>query len=135
MEIPLKLGNHLFALAPVYFDSGRKHLGFAVVLVRDRPEGRDIIGEARAAPANPRREKASPYALVEPDAVGHLRDSRPTSSQRFEISFMKLTLVARKALAAYLIISALTRSVPTKGTATLGLGSSSVGKLCSTMGP
>jgi hypothetical protein len=47
---------------------------------------------------------------------------------------MKLTLVARKALAAYLIISALTRSVVTKGTATLGLGSSSVGKDCPIIG-
>jgi uncharacterized protein len=45
-----------------------------------------------------------------------------------------LSLVARKALAAYLIISALARSEQTNGTATLGLGSSSVGKLCSIMG-
>jgi hypothetical protein len=44
---------------------------------------------------------------------------------------MKLILVARKAFEAYLIISALTRSVVTKGTAILGRGSSSVGKLCS----
>jgi hypothetical protein len=47
---------------------------------------------------------------------------------------MKLILVARKALAAYLIISALARSVTTKGTATLGRGSNRVGKLCSMMG-
>jgi hypothetical protein len=60
--------------------------------------------------------------------------SAPTSSQRFEISFMKLTLVARKAFEAYLIISALTRSVVTKGTATLGRGSKSVGKPCSIIG-
>src|ERR671911_1655607 len=60
--------------------------------------------------------------------------SAPTSSQRFEISFMKLILVARKALAAYLIISALTRSVVTNGTATLGLGSLWVGKVCSMIG-
>jgi len=46
-----------------------------------------------------------------------------------------LYLVARKALAAFLIISALGRSVQTNGTVTLGLGSSSVGKLCSIMGP
>jgi hypothetical protein len=51
-----------------------------------------------------------------------------------EISLIKLILVARKALAAYLIISALTRSVVTNGTASLGLGSVRVGKLCSIMG-
>jgi hypothetical protein len=47
---------------------------------------------------------------------------------------MKLTLVARKAIEAYLIISALTKFVAMKGTATLGLRSSSLGKLCSIMG-
>jgi hypothetical protein len=85
-------------------------------------------------PPYPRREKASPYALIEADGVGNPTTSAPTSSQRFAISFMKLTLVARKAFEAYLIISALTKSVAMKGTATLGLRSSSLGKLCSIMG-
>ena len=40
---------------------------------------------------------------------------------------MKLIFVAREAFEAYLIISALARSVVAKGTATLGRGSSSVG--------
>jgi hypothetical protein len=40
---------------------------------------------------------------------------------------MKLILVARKAFEAYLIISALTRTVVTKGTAILGRGSNSGG--------
>ena len=63
-----------------------------------------------------------------------LPTSAPTSSQIEATSLMKLILVARKALTAYLIISALARSVVTKGTATLVLGSSSVGKVCSIMG-
>src|SRR5215208_4133194 len=60
--------------------------------------------------------------------------SAPTSSQRLATSLMKLILVARKAFEAYLIISSLARSVVTNGTATLGRGSHSVGKLCSTIG-
>ena len=60
--------------------------------------------------------------------------SAPTSSQIVAISLMKLILAAKKALAAYLIISALTRSVVTKGTATLSLGSLLVGKVCSIIG-
>jgi hypothetical protein len=58
----------------------------------------------------------------------------PTSSQIVEISLIKLILVARKAFAAYLIISALARSVVTKGTAVFGRGSSPVGKVCWMMG-
>ncbi len=60
--------------------------------------------------------------------------SAATSSQTLAISLMKLTLVARKAFAAYLIISALARSVVMNGTAALDLGSISVEKLCSMIG-
>jgi hypothetical protein len=82
----------------------------------------------------PADKKREPIRSSRPMPCATLRTSALTSSQRLAISLIKLTLVARKALAAYLIISALARSVVTNGTATLGLGSSSVGKLCSIIG-
>ena len=50
------------------------------------------------------------------------------------ISLMKLILVARKALAAYLIISALVRSVSTSGTGACRGRGPFQGKFCSTRG-
>src|ERR687893_578360 len=82
----------------------------------------------------PALRNLEPMRLSSPMPADTSVTSAPTNSQRFEISFIKLILVARKALAAYLIISALARSVVTKGTATFGRGSNSVGKLCSIIG-
>jgi hypothetical protein len=55
-------------------------------------------------------------APVKTHALGHLSfTSAPTRSQSAAISLMKVILVARNALAAYLIISADSRSVVTIG--------------------
>ena len=79
----------------------------------------------------PALKKRGPMRSSRPMPWATLATSAPTSSQIVAISLMKLILVARKALAAYLIISALARSVVTNGTAAFGLGSSWVGKVCS----
>jgi hypothetical protein len=50
-------------------------------------------------------------AVVEPDAARTSCTSAPTFSHRSAISLMKVILVARKALAAYLISSAVRRPV------------------------
>src|SRR5262245_18310898 len=63
--------------------------------------------------------------------------SAPTRSQIFAISLAKLILVARNALAAYLIISAEARSVVTTGTAVNPAGRGAEGggvKVCSIIG-
>jgi hypothetical protein len=82
----------------------------------------------------PAFKNLDPMRPSSPMPLATLPMSAPASSHKVEISFMKLILAARKALAAYLIISALARSVLTKGTAVLGLGSSSVGKVCPMIG-
>src|SRR5919199_1370478 len=92
------------------------------------------LGKQDPPQPTPAERKRDPMRLSSPMPYATLPTSAPTISQRLEISLTKLILVARKALAAYLSISALARSVVTNGTATLGLGSSGVGKLCSIIG-
>ena len=82
----------------------------------------------------PAERKRLPIRSSSPMPCATLPTSAPTSSQIVAISLIKLILVARKELAAYLIISALARSVVTKGTAVFGRGSSPVGKVCWMMG-
>jgi len=76
-----------------------------------------------------------PILASRPMPVATPATSAPVSSQRLEISLIKLILVAIKALAAYWIISALAKSVVTNGTDAFCRGSNSVGKLCRMMGP
>ena len=54
----------------------------------------------------PARRKAGPIRASRPIAWATTATSAPTSSQTLAISLMKLILVARKALEAYLTISA-----------------------------
>src|SRR5215212_699852 len=76
MEVVLELLDHPPAPAVVDGHGRVQKRGPLLVLACRGPQGGDVLGQARAAPADPRTEKASPYALVEPDAVGHLRDIR-----------------------------------------------------------
>src|SRR5262249_2530130 len=78
-----------------------------------------------------------PMRLSSPNPRTTSLTSAPTRSQIFAISFAKLIFVARKALAAYLIISADARSVVTTGTAInpAGRGAEAGGlNVCSTFG-
>ena len=70
-------------------------------------QGRDVLGEAAAAEADARRAGTTGRCAGRGPCRGRPRaTSAPTSSQTFAISLMKLILVARKALDAYLTISA-----------------------------
>src|SRR5262249_44471368 len=63
-----------------------------------------------------------PMRLSSPKPRTTSLTSEPTRSQMLAISFAKLILVARNALAAYLIISAEARSVVTTGIAVTSAG-------------
>src|SRR5262245_66635341 len=63
-----------------------------------------------------------PMRLSNPNPRTTSLMSAPTRSQMLAISLAKLILVARKALAAYLIISAEARSVVTTGIAVTSAG-------------
>ena len=66
----------------------------------------------------PGRRKWPPIRSSRPIAWATTPTSAPTSSHTFAISLMNEILVARKALEAYLIISALAGSVRTTGEST-----------------
>ena len=71
-----------------------------------------VLREAGAAEAGAGVEEPAADALVEPDAAGDVAARRaPTFSHRSAISLMKVTFIARKTLAAYLISSAVRRVV------------------------
>ena len=71
----------------------------------------DVFREARPAIADPRFQEMVPDALVIAIPRATSFTSAPNASQMFAISLMKLIRVARKAFDAYLIISAVRRSV------------------------
>ena len=68
-----------------------------------------VLGKARSAIARPGMQELRADAVVEADAARDSCTSAPTLSQRSAISLMKVILVARNALAAYLINSAVRR--------------------------
>jgi hypothetical protein len=69
-----------------------------------------VFGKARTSPAE---RKAGPMRLSIPLSRATSVTSAPTASQMLTITFPKEILVARKALDAYSIISAVRRSVTT----------------------
>ena len=77
-----------------------------VVILRCLDQRERILGKARAAIAGTGMQELCADAVVEPDATRTSCTSAPTFSQRSAISLMKVILVARKALAAYLVNSA-----------------------------
>src|SRR5687767_7943290 len=77
MEVALELPDDLLALPLVHGHGRVEEGGFVLVLSGDRAQSGYVLGETRPAPADTRREEARAYALVEADAVGHLRDVRP----------------------------------------------------------
>ena len=66
----------------------------------------DVLGEARAAVAEAGLEERGADARSSPMPLTTWLTSAPAASQRLAISLMKEILVARKALEAYLMISA-----------------------------
>ena len=71
-----------------------------------RDQRQRVLGKARAAKARAGMQELAADAAVEPMPRATSCTSAPTFSQRSAISLMKVILVARKALAAYLISSA-----------------------------
>ena len=71
---------------------------------------RRVLGKAGAAEARAGVQELRADAVVEPDAARHLLHVGADLLARSAISLMKVILVARKALAAYLISSAVRRA-------------------------
>ena len=88
-------------------DDAQGHVGF----LGDAQQRQRVLGEARAAEARPGMQELAADPAVEADALGHVWTSAPTRSHRSAISLMKVILVARKALVAYLISSAVSSEV------------------------
>ncbi|MNL65316.1 hypothetical protein D3C87_1896320 [compost metagenome] len=89
------------------------------------------LGKHEPPQPMPARKKAWPMRWSKPMPSATFSTSAPTRSQMLAISLMKEILVAKKQLAAYLIISALLRSVTMKGIGRSGFPPS---KLCSISG-
>ena len=78
-------------------------------------QGADVLGEAAAAVADAGEEEAEADAAVVADAAADVVDVGAERSQRLAISLMKLIFVASRALATYLVISALSGDMTRNG--------------------
>ena len=115
-EVLLELRDHAPLLQLVDLDHRRQELEVVARVRGELLERERVLGEARAAVADPGAQEVRAEAVVEPDALGDLgRRRRPVSSQTFAISLMKLIRVIRNAFAASLIISAELTSQRTTG--------------------
>src|SRR4051794_38179375 len=76
MQIVLELGDYLPSLAFVHRNCCVEQGGLVVVLACHRAQGRHVLGEARATPADTGAEETTTNALVEADAVGDACDVR-----------------------------------------------------------
>src|SRR5215204_6743438 len=74
MEVPLQFNHNLPTLALVYGDRGVEEGGLVVVLAGDGAQGRNVLWEARAAPADPGAQEAAPDALVQTNAGRDVRN-------------------------------------------------------------
>ena len=93
-------------------DDGRRRCAAARRVLAGLDQRQRVLGEARAADSPGRHAGISvPMRLSRPMPRATSWTSAPTVSQRSAISLMKVILVARKALAAYLISSDVRRSV------------------------
>jgi hypothetical protein len=79
-----------------------------------------IFGEARAPVADPGLQELRADATIEAHSVCHLLHVCARRSHTVAISLMKLILVARNTLEAYLIISAVRMSVYASDTRSAG---------------
>jgi hypothetical protein len=79
------------------------------MVLRRLDQRQRILGEARAAEARPGVQELGPMRLSRPMPRATSCTSAPTFSHRSAISLMKVILVARNALPAYLISSAVRR--------------------------
>ena len=116
VELFLKLLDHHLALRGVDVERGLQELAGVAVLARGVEQRLNVLAEATSAPADAGVEELGADARIETDAGHHFGASAPTRSQMLAISLAKPIFIARNALAAYLIISALVREVASSGT-------------------
>ena len=75
----------------------------------------NVLGKTASAIAHAGKEEGEADAAVVADAAANLVDVGPARSQRLAISLMKLIFVDSRALATYLVISALSGDMARNG--------------------
>jgi hypothetical protein len=107
LQVVLQLLDDALALALVDVDGALDDVHGVAVAVGGGDDRARVLAEAAAAPADAGVQEARADALVEADRAGDLGDVGADRSARPANSLMKLILVARNELAAYLVSSAL----------------------------